>query len=83
MQVEYKDGSKGDVITADTVEELIPNIKKALENPYVKCVRIFNYGSRIQAEEDRKTNAEQMMELLEDVNPKSTKKVKLTIPKRR
>ncbi|GAH82193.1 unnamed protein product, partial [marine sediment metagenome] len=33
MQTEFKDGSKGEIITADTVEDLVPKIKKALADP--------------------------------------------------
>lgn len=55
MQTEFKDGSKGKIITAETVEELVPKIKEALANPDVKCVRVFKNGSKIQAEEEVKT----------------------------
>lgn len=65
MQSEFKDGSLGEVITADTLEALIPQIKKALANPDVKCVRVFNSGSKVQVEEERKACKEQMEELLE------------------
>lgn len=88
MQTEYRDGSKGPVVTAKRVEELLPKIKEALANPNVKCVRIFNNGSDVQAESEIKTQAEQVEELLEideqgDVVKKKKQAVAETIPGRK
>ena len=40
MQEVYYDGSKGGVKTADTLEELVPEIKKSLKNPKVAYVTL-------------------------------------------
>jgi len=82
MQVEYKDGLKGEPIMADSVEELLPKIKEALKDPDVKCVRVYNNGNKVQAEEDRKTPAEQVKELLEQKRG-DMYKATLKIPKKR
>lgn len=42
MQEIHHDGSLGELHTADTLEELLPMIKKSLAKPEVKYVKIFN-----------------------------------------
>lgn len=66
MQEVYKDGSLGEIKTADTLEDLIPMIKKSLAHPRVKYVKIFNNGKKVQAEQERTTNKEEFKELLEE-----------------
>ena len=41
MQEVYHDGTEGKPKSADTLEELIPDIKKALEDPKVNHVKLF------------------------------------------
>ena len=41
MQEVYRDGTEGKPKSADTLEELIPDIKKALEDPNVSHVKLF------------------------------------------
>lgn len=60
MQEVYEDGSKGEIKTADTLEELLPMIKESLGHPRVKYVKVFNNGKRVQSEEERTTNKEEM-----------------------
>lgn len=66
MQTEYKNGTLGAPIYAETLELLLPDIKKALDNPDVKCVRLFKDGNQIKAENDVKTTHEQLDELLKE-----------------
>lgn len=56
MQEVYKDGSLGEVKTADILEDLLPMIKKSLAKSEVKYVKIFNApdGSKVQANEHLK-----------------------------
>jgi len=41
MQEVMKDGSEGKAFVENTIEELLPHIKKSLENPKVKYVKVF------------------------------------------
>ncbi len=41
MQEVMKDGSEGRAIVKDTIEDLLPYIKKSLEDPNVKFVKVF------------------------------------------
>jgi len=41
MQEIMKDGSEGKVHVEDTIEDLVPHIKKSLEDPNVKFVKVF------------------------------------------
>jgi len=41
MQEIMKDGSEGEVHVEDTIEDLIPHIKKSLSDPKVKYVKVF------------------------------------------
>jgi len=41
MQEVLKDGSEGKAFVEDTIEELLPHIKKSLEDPNVAFVKIF------------------------------------------
>lgn len=46
MQEIYHDGTEGEIKEADTLEDLIPEIKKSLENPKVKYVKLFIPGRK-------------------------------------
>lgn len=79
MQEIMKDGSEGKTFVEDTIEELLPHIKKSLEDPNVKYVKVFRGktlvagllkpGIREQekfvAEEEKKDMIEKMDEILE------------------
>jgi len=41
MQEIMKDGSEGKAFVENTIEELLPHIKKSLEDPKVKYVKVF------------------------------------------
>jgi len=41
MQEIMKDGSEGKAFVENTIEELLPHIKKSLEDPNVKFVKVF------------------------------------------
>jgi hypothetical protein len=42
-----KDGSEGKLIVEDTLEDLLPHIRKSLEDPNVKFVRVYK-GKKIE-----------------------------------
>ena len=46
MQEIMKDGSEGKCFVEDTVEDLVPHIKKSLSDPNVKFVKVFK-GAKI------------------------------------
>jgi len=60
MQEVYHNGTKGEIKTADTLEKLLPEIKKSLENPDVKYVKVFyakdpvSNDDIVKSEEERK-----------------------------
>lgn len=62
MQTVYKDGTEGEIHVENTIEDLLPHIKKALENPSVKYVKVFRAENKITSEEKRK-------DLLEELYP--------------
>lgn len=76
MQEIMKDGSEGKAFVEDTIEELLPHIKKSLEDPKVKYVKVFRGktlvagllkpGTREQekfvAEEEKKNVIDQIIE---------------------
>ena len=41
MQEILKNGSEGETHVANTIEDLIPHIKKSLEKPDVKYIKVF------------------------------------------
>jgi hypothetical protein len=47
MQEVMKDGSEGKLIVEDTLEDLLPHIRKSLEDPNVKFVRVYK-GKKIE-----------------------------------
>ena len=67
MQEVFKNGSEGEVHVADTIEDLVPHIKKSLEDPNVKYVKVFRgilpeNEKRVVAEEEKKNMIEQIIE---------------------
>ena len=47
MQEIMKDGSEGKAFVENTIEELLPHIKKSLEDPKVKYVKVFR-GKKLE-----------------------------------
>ncbi len=85
MQETYQDGSLGELHTAESLEELLPAIKKSLANPKVKFVKIWNeptgkhaVKNRVSAMEEVKTQTEEFKEILE--GPTEEKKQKKQSP---
>ena len=64
MQEVYNDGSVGKIKTADTLEDLLPIIKQSLAHPRVKYVKIFKNGQKVQLEEERTSNKEELLKIL-------------------
>lgn len=80
MQEVKHDGSTGKLIVEDTLEDLLPHIRKSLEDPKVNYVKIFK-GTKVgpsrsgkkpfmrqdtfAAEEDKKSIAESLKEEIE------------------
>lgn len=81
MQEVYKDGSLGELQTADSLEDLLPMIKESLAKPEVKYVKIFNApdGKRVQANEHLKD----LEELVTEDELKANPPVTLTFPWKR
>lgn len=67
MQEVMHDGSLGEMKTADTLEDLIPMIKKSLAHPRVKYVKIFNNGNKVQIEQERTTDKEEFKSLSKEM----------------
>jgi len=59
MQEILKNGSEGEVHVANTIEDLIPHIKKSLLNPNVKYIKVFtktvNAKVKFNAEEETRS----------------------------
>ena len=73
MQEVLKDGSEGKTFVENTIEELLPHIKKSLEDPKVKYVKVFRANKlltglrakveiKFTAEEEKKDLIEQIIE---------------------
>lgn len=71
MQEVFNDGSLGEMKTADTLEDLLPMIKASLAHPRVKYVKIFNNGSKVQVEQQRTTDKEELLKIWGDDGKKS------------
>ena len=54
MQEVMKDGSYGKLIVEDTLEDLLPYIKRSLEDPRVNYVKIFK-GTKVGPSRSGKT----------------------------
>lgn len=67
MQEVFEDGSLGELHIADTLEELLPLIKKSLANPRVKYIMVSNAadGKKVQANEHKKETKD-LLEYLEE-----------------
>jgi len=82
MQEIMKDGSEGEIHIADTIEDLVPHIKKSLEDPKVKFVKVFRAKiiNCITDKEEKKFTAEEekksMMDGIFEVEEKFKRKVK-------
>jgi len=61
MQEIMKDGSEGKTVVKDTIEDLVPHIKKSLEDPNVKFVKVFRAKTIncITDKEEKKFTAEE------------------------
>jgi len=66
MQEIMKDGSEGKRYEADTIEDLIPQIKKSLETPDVKYVKVFKATTPVTNEESF-TVEEEKKDLIEQI----------------
>ena len=72
MQEIMEDGSEGKTFVENTIEELLPHIKKSLEDPSVKFVKVFRAKTiscitdkeekKFTAEEEKKDLIEQIIE---------------------
>lgn len=60
MQEVYEDGSLGEIKTANTLEALLPMIKVSLAHPRVKYVKVFYNEEKVQAQEERTTDKEEL-----------------------
>ena len=71
MQEVMKDGSEGKLIVEDTLEALLPHIRKSLEDPKVNYVKIFK-GTKIEPSKG-KTAFEQKDTFAAEENKKDIK----------
>lgn len=72
MQEVFKNGTEGEIHVENNIEELIPHIKKSLENPNVKYVKVFRGKTiscitskeekKFTAEEEKKSTVEQILD---------------------
>lgn len=82
MQEYFEDGSLRELHTADSLEELVPAIKKSLANPKVKFVKIWNeptgkhaIKNKVSAVAEVKTPSEEVKEFMgESAEEKKQKK---------
>lgn len=63
MQEVFKNGSEGEVHVENSLEELVPHIKKSLENPDVKYVKVFR-GKNLEGKKKRFTAEEEKGDLV-------------------
>jgi rubrerythrin len=91
MQEHFEDGSLGELHTANSLEELLPAIKKSLANPKVKFVKIWTeptgkhaIKNKVSAMEEVKTASEELKELVGETTIEGSKKpATRTIPRKR
>ena len=99
MQEIMEDGSEGKTFVEDTIEELIPHIKKSLEDPKVKFIKVYRakqLSCATEKEEDKFLAEEEKVDtgkaLLEDLKkpdflpeviPGPKTKATLKIPRKR
>ena len=60
MQEIMKDGSEGKAFVENTIEELLPHIKKSLEDPKVKYVKVFKATTPITNKESFEAQEEKI-----------------------
>ena len=69
MQEVFKNGTEGEIHVENTIEDLVPHIRKSLLDPNVKYVKVFaktvNAKVKFNAEEEKKNVKEKMEEILE------------------
>ena len=88
MQEIMKDGSEGKAFVEDSIEDLIPHIKKSLENPNVKYVKVFR-GKKIEQipfeDKEEFIAEEEKCNVIEEIlnEDKEKKKTQLRIPGKR
>lgn len=81
MQEVFKNGSEGEVHVEDTIEDLVPHIKKSLEDPNVKFVKVFRgkkllvgvkmgYERKFTAEEEKRSPLDILVEKCEEEDKK-------------
>ena len=78
MQEIMKDGSEGIIFVEDTIEDLLPHIKKSLEDPKVKYVKVFK-GKRLgkqPEEQDEFIAEEEKCDVIDEILDKRTDKDK-------
>jgi len=89
MQEIMKDGSEGKAFVEDSIEDLIPHIKKSLEDPNVKYVKVFKAVTPVTneesftAEEQKTSPLDELIEKCEEGDEKERKKTQLQIPRKR
>lgn len=80
MQEVMKDDSTGKSFVEDTVEDLVQHIKKSLEDPEVKYVKVFRGNELkdgknfIHAEEEKKNFMDRMFDARSTDGEKNEKK---------
>ena len=72
MQEVMKDGSEGKSFVEDSIEDLLPHIKKSLSDPNVKFVKVFKgilpeNEKRVVAEEQKTSPLDELIEKAERV----------------
>ena len=86
MQEVMKDGSEGKMFVEDTIEALIPHIKKSLSDPKVNFVKVYKAKNLITgipesdtkkesflAEEEKVGDVESLTEILKEEKKKEGK----------
>jgi len=66
MQEVFKNGSEGEVHVEDTLEDLLPHIKKSLENPKVKFVKVYT-GKSIMGGKKKFTAEEEKKNIMDEI----------------
>ena len=90
MQEVMKDGSHGKTFVEDSIEDLVPHIKKSLEDPKVRHVKVFRAKIEncltskekegFSLEEQKKSPLDELIEKCEEEDTKELKQAKLKIP---
>jgi len=79
MQEIMQDGSEGKAFVENTIEELLPHIKKSLEDPKVKYVKVFKgkpLGQQPFEEKDEFIAEEEKCSVMDEILGKRTDKDK-------